>query len=162
MDNSQAQDRERAREANIDRRTFEQRRRAFVHEHAREEHDTLNRLRNESVERRNAAIGNGAKFVVKGDTVRLGNAMLLLEFDQSPTSPDEYVLAVGIGLDPSRKPLFGSGPTAEKSQWRVTSTEDLSRVLWERLGSREQATTAWFVEFALDRLDAYASRHNLR
>jgi hypothetical protein len=160
MDNSQAQDRERAREANIDLRTFEQRRRAFVREHAREEYDTLKRLPKESVEERNAAIGNGAKFVLKGDTVRLGNAVLLREFDQHPTNPDEYVLALGIGLDPSRKPLFGSGPTAEKSRWRVTSTEDLSRVLWELVGSREQATTAWLVEFALDRPAAFASKHN--
>jgi hypothetical protein len=155
MDQGQAQ-------AKIDLRPFEQRRRAFIHEHAREEDDILKRLRNESVEKRNAAIGNGAKFVVKGDAVRLGNAMLLIEFDQSPTNPDEYVLSVGIGLDPSRKPLFGTGPTAEKSQWRVTSTEDLSRVLWERLGSREQATTAWLVKFALDRLEAYASEHKLK
>jgi hypothetical protein len=84
MDNSQAQDRERAREANIDLRTFEQRRRAFVREHAREEYDTLKRLPKESVEERNAAIGNGAKFVLKGDTVRLGNAVLLRESTNTP------------------------------------------------------------------------------
>ena len=149
-------------EANIDLRPFEQRRRAFVHEHAREEHETLKRLRNESVEKRNAAIANGAKFVIKGDMVHLGNAALLLEFDQNPVNPDEYVLSMGIGMDPSRKPLFGSAPTAETSQWRVTSTKDLSRVLWEKLGTREQATTDWFVESALDRLASYASNHNLK
>jgi hypothetical protein len=162
MDSSQMQDRERARESNIDRRPFEQRRREFIREHAHEEYETLQRLRKESVEERNAAIGNEAKFVIKGDTVQLGNAVLLLEFDQNPVNPDQYVLAMGIGLDPLRKPLFGSGPTAEKSQWRVTATEDLSRVLWEKLGSGEQATSAWFIEFALDRLAAYASKHNLK
>jgi hypothetical protein len=88
-------------QAKIDLRPFEQRRRAFVREHAREENDILMRLLCESIEERNAAIGNGPKFVLKGTTtVELGNAALYLKFDQQYSNPDQYVLDLGIGLTP--------------------------------------------------------------
>ena len=122
------------------------------------------RLLKESIEERNAAIGNGPKFVLKGtSTVELGNAALYLKFDQQYSNPDQYVLDLGIGLAPSKHhQMFGPGPTPERHVLQVTSTEDLSRVLWKFVGSQDRATSAWLVEFALDQLDAYARKHNLK
>lgn len=162
MDSSQMQDRERARESNIDRRPFEQRRREFIREHAHEEYETLQRLRKESVEERNAAIGNEAKFVIKGDTVQLGNAALYITFDQLYANPDQFVLSLGIGLAPFKKPMFGSEPTPETHILGAAGNEDLSRVVWEWRGSRDRVSTAWLVEFALNGLAAFASKHNLK
>jgi hypothetical protein len=162
MDSSQMQDRERARESNIDLRPFEQRRRAFVREQAHEENNTFMRLLSESVEWRNAAISNGSKFVLKGNVVQLGNAALYITFDQLYANPDQFVLSLGIGLAPFKKPMFGSEPTPETHILGAAGNEDLSRVVWEWRGSRDRVSTAWLVEFALNGLAAFASKHNLK
>jgi hypothetical protein len=162
MDSSQMQDRERARESNIDLRPFEQRRRAFVREQAGEENNTFMRLLSESVEWRNAAISNGSKFVLKGNVVQLGNAALYITFDQLYANPDQFVLSLGIGLAPFKKPMFGSEPTPETHILGAAGNEDLSRVVWEWRGSRDRVSSAWLVEFALNGLAAFASKHNLK
>jgi hypothetical protein len=162
MDSSQMQDRERARESNIDLRPFEQRRRAFVREQAHEENNTFMRLLSESVEWRNAAISNGSKFVLKGNVVQLGNAALYITFDQLYANPDQFVLSLGIGLAPFKKPMFGSEPTPETHILGAAGNEDLSRVVWEWRGSRDRVSSAWLVEFALNGLAAFASKHNLK
>jgi hypothetical protein len=162
MDSSQMQDRERARESNIDLRPFEQRRRAFVREQAHEENNTFMRLLSESVEWRNAAISNGSKFVLKGNVVQLGNAALYITFDQLYANPDQFVLSLGIGLAPFKKPMFGSEPTPETHILGAAGNEDLSRVVWEWRGSRDRVSSARLVEFALNGLAAFASKHNLK
>ena len=129
-----------------------------------EEYDELKRVLKERVEERNANSGNLPEFVIKGSRIELGRLTLHLEFDQVPTDPTEYVLALKIGVEDNKRPLVGTGPTPVRHKLRAGVSDDSSRILWEGyLGlsnsNVDRLTSAALVEFALDQLTSYHRRY---
>lgn len=155
MEERQAEEHARGNQAKPDTRSFGERARTFVSQHAREEYDNLMRLLKERVEERNATADNLPKFVVKGSTVQLDHMVLYLEFDQMFENPDNYVLVLRVGQP--RQPLFGSAPTPIRRTLRAVPSDDLHRMLWA--DNQGQCTSAWLVEFALELLADYYRTH---
>ena len=126
----------------------------------REEHDELMRLLNERVKEINANNSDLPKLLIRGSRTELGRFTLCLEFDQHPTDPAEYVLALKIGVEDNKKPLFGTGPTRVRHKLRAGVSDDSRRILWEGyLGlsnsTVDRLTSAAVVEFALEQLADY-------
>ncbi len=140
-----------------DQQSLRQRVNKFISENVRAEYDNLMSCLKERVEERNANTGTLPKFVLRGSSVELGHTVLQLEFDQNFIDPDVYVLNLKVGWAPFRKPLFGTEPTPQGRRLRATASDDLSSILW--VGDLGKLTSAELVEFALDLLTAYYSRH---
>jgi hypothetical protein len=124
MEERQAGEHARGNQPETDTRSFRERARTFVSQHAREEYATLMRLLKERVEERNATVDNSPKFVVKGSSVQLDHVVLYLEFDQMFMNPDDYVLVLKVGQP--KQPLFGSAPTPIRRILRAVPSDDLA------------------------------------
>jgi hypothetical protein len=151
-------------QANNDNRERPKKRVQELAQRKREEYDELMRLLNERVEEMNANSSDLPKLVIRGSRVELGHITLHLEFDQHPTDPTEYVLALKIGVEDNKRPLFGTGPTPVRHKLRAGASDDSSRILWEGyLGisnsTLDRLTSAALVEFALDLLSSYYRKH---
>jgi len=157
MSNTQAQEHARGNQANSGQQSRQQRARTFVHEHVREEYDDLRRLLKERVEEMNAHTGGTPQLVLRGSTVELGYVKLHLELDPLPTDPDAFVLTLKVALEKYGSQLLGTGPTPQKERMVAAVSSDVSRILW--MHKVEALTSAHVVEFALDLLTTYHSRH---
>ena len=65
------------------------------------------RLLGERIQEVNASAGNSPQFVILGSSVRLGDAILSLKFDQQFTNPDDYILVLEVRLAPLGRPCLG-------------------------------------------------------
>lgn len=153
---SDAEERRRRKQAEVEQQRFQKTREALISELARSEYENLVRLLKERVEKIRSDVGNLPEFVVTGSYIQLGRMALYYTFDQPVVNHPTNELVLSLGLAPLKQVMFGSQPQPAIHKLQAVAAPDRSTLVWR--GKLGQFDSAELAEFALEMLIEYYCR----